>query len=504
MKTNLSVLVDRTVPVIYGSLLVVYVLFRAVLVPITFDEVSTFQIVQSDTWMHFGEIANNHVLNTILIKGTLQFFNPSELVLRLPNVLAFIVYFVFSLKISRLLCKSWSTPALVLLTAMPFLIDFFSLARGYGLSLACLMPSIYYVLMYAKEKRMLYGILTLLFGMLAVLSNFTLLNYFLPLLLVLLLLTWQHTYKTARRLWVFSLMLIPFFAFILPVIFQLKSAGALFFGGQRTFYHDTILTLSRCFAYKQLNISVADIVFAFMFILSILMALINLYHATKQRKLDERSIIALIFLLGVLSPIVQHLFLGTSYPVERTALMYYPLLILTFVGGINLERIREVSMWAMRVLALFFLVHFARTVNTSYSYTWMFESGSEEIIEFVKSEQQKTGSMLTLGLCPVYGQSSGYYNGQPPLEPIKMEFIVDRWWKYNYEIEELDPKYANASMFDIKKGFFKEDAEELFAGDYDYYYLPAYFVDKLSALGYTYTPVLKFDKAGSYLIQLEK
>ena len=77
---------------VYCVLLFSYVAYRAFSLSFTFDEITTSQIVNGDEWSDFGLAANNHFLNVLLIKASLFFFRPSELVYRLPNVLGFILY----------------------------------------------------------------------------------------------------------------------------------------------------------------------------------------------------------------------------------------------------------------------------------------------------------------------------------------------------------------------------------------------------------------------------
>lgn len=81
--------------------------------------------------------SNNHILNTQLMRLFMAVFGPSEWALRLPTVLSFLVY---SSGVWMVVKRAKSTMSFfagcVFLLLIPFVIDFFSLARGYGLSLA--------------------------------------------------------------------------------------------------------------------------------------------------------------------------------------------------------------------------------------------------------------------------------------------------------------------------------------------------------------------------------
>src|ERR1700758_5553931 len=109
---------------------------------------TSFTIDESDTYLHwvnssFMDIisyerpgTNNHILNTLLMKFSQALFGSSELALRLPNITAHFFYLLFSFKIFTKYCKPHAILFFVLINANPFLIDFFSLGRGYGFAIA--------------------------------------------------------------------------------------------------------------------------------------------------------------------------------------------------------------------------------------------------------------------------------------------------------------------------------------------------------------------------------
>ena len=200
---------------VYCLLIFSYVLYRASSVPFTFDEVGTSQIAHSEEWANFGLNANNHFLNMVLIKASLIFFDPSELVYRLPNLLGFILFLVFAVKVGKLLKPSAPYIPLILLTAMPFVLDFFGLARGYGLSLSFILPSIYFLLKYSEVNKIQFGIASLLFGILAVLSNLTSFNYFLPSLIILFSITLFYREKVVAKLFTMGIITGVFFFYVI-------------------------------------------------------------------------------------------------------------------------------------------------------------------------------------------------------------------------------------------------------------------------------------------------
>jgi len=73
--------------------------------------------------------------------------------LRLPNILAHVVYLICTLVLlKRFQHTILQIAGFVILNLNPFFLDFFFLARGYGLALAFLMMSLY-LLVRTFEKK---------------------------------------------------------------------------------------------------------------------------------------------------------------------------------------------------------------------------------------------------------------------------------------------------------------------------------------------------------------
>lgn len=179
--------------IIIGSSLafLIYVIVRAVRVPITIDEAATYlNYVSSDILAIFRfDSTNNHFLNTLLTKICWALGGPSEFALRLPNLMAYVVFLFFSFRILDRFAKDKiiAISGFFLLNLNPYVLDFFSLSRGYGLSLAFLMAALFFFFSFLDrtiegrpgQYRQLN--LSLAAASLAVLSNFSLLNVYVSL-----------------------------------------------------------------------------------------------------------------------------------------------------------------------------------------------------------------------------------------------------------------------------------------------------------------------------------
>jgi hypothetical protein len=197
---NLPKKYDRTVfrlSVLAVSLfLVAFEVLRAARATFYFDEANTFlNYLSSNVLALFNfNSANNHFLNTVLAKLFSAVGGTSELILRLPNLLGFVIYLLFSyLLVDRFIKnKLVAVCGFLWLSLNPYVLEFFSLCRGYGLSLACLMAALFFFFSFLDKtiksepegpRHLRYSLAAASLG---VLANFNLLNVYLSLVVVAL------------------------------------------------------------------------------------------------------------------------------------------------------------------------------------------------------------------------------------------------------------------------------------------------------------------------------
>src|ERR1051326_1907428 len=167
-----------------GVLLFCYTAFRACTLSFSWDEsYSYLEFVRHHWWLphEFNTMAaNDHLLNTWLMKICASLFGIYELSLRLPNLAAHLLYLFFSAKIAMQMGKNF-LPILtfILLNFNPYLLDFFSAARGYGLSMGLMMASLYFIFSFANGDKKIFPLFgAVFFSALAALANLTLLPFF--------------------------------------------------------------------------------------------------------------------------------------------------------------------------------------------------------------------------------------------------------------------------------------------------------------------------------------
>ena len=207
---------------------VLYVGIRSSSVPFTHDEAANYSgFIRGGILPLFNiDEASNHFLNTWLEKISFVFFGNHEFTLRLPSFAGLFIFLIsgfFSLGfLKRPLFKILGAAILVL---NPYVLDFFSLARGYGLALGCLSASIYHALRAWRDHDNSSLAKALLWAGLATLANLTFLNVFVALCVVFfvheVVIQYREavpprnvSFRPSRRLYVFGVVSFVFLFFL--------------------------------------------------------------------------------------------------------------------------------------------------------------------------------------------------------------------------------------------------------------------------------------------------
>jgi hypothetical protein len=118
---------------------------RAAVQSITIDEAHTYWAFVARPWpTHWNPAANNHVLNSMLMRLAVALFGVSHLTLRAPALLGAAIYLGSAVVLVRAIAaRPVARLALfVCLAGNPFVLDFLAAARGYSLALGFLMAAV--------------------------------------------------------------------------------------------------------------------------------------------------------------------------------------------------------------------------------------------------------------------------------------------------------------------------------------------------------------------------
>lgn len=380
--------------------LIIYVFLRAYYLSFTHDECITYKIITGDNKL--AATANNHLLNTWLMSIIYSQFGTKEILLRLPNVLAFILYSFFTykilVKVNNIVLQLLGISFLLL---NPYMLDFFSLARGYGISLGFGMASLYYFFKqngFTSYKQYIIAFsLSLIFSLFSAYSNLVFINLNIVLIimfLIELILSLKNKTIQLNLKRISSVLMILSINFILLVplilrLFFLKESDQLYFGGADNFIDSTLKILihrSIYFSYygETFWIIVRQVI--------IVIYLVTIVYQICCSEYSHLSRITILSLLMIFATILQHYIFNILYPIERTSLIFIPLfgLFIYYLMSEIYNKFckRNLAKIIFNLLVMLILVfptewHFVKNMNLEYTKEWKRDAYTREVIKTI-------------------------------------------------------------------------------------------------------------------------
>lgn len=398
MAAGLSPRAERLAFLLVALVAFLYVVLRAVKVPIVHDEAMTFfMYVETGRFLPFRSFwdAGNHLLCTALGWGTTKLFGQHLFALRLPSVLAFLLYAFYTWRWGwRLRDRVVRWCFWMAMLGMPFLLDFFSLFRGYGMAMAFWLMALYELCALLERPSMCKAVLLLLAMAAATYSALSLLSLWAVVLLIVAVLALHRRQRAFAGPWL-ALGVLPFL-FAVLYMHRLSMFGALYYGLETGVVGGTVPSLLHVLVGSGSPSLTAFVVLAYA---------AAALAALRALRLGERTFAAWVLMMGAgmlladaLGRIVLHAWDGTPFPEDRTALQWVPLFMLLAAFALDrAARRMPVARWAVLPL----LVLPARTVQqanlqtTSY---WPEQAIPEEVFS-AAAEQQRGGGpeLLTIG-----------------------------------------------------------------------------------------------------------
>lgn len=417
--------------VVFGLGLLWYISYKAFHLSFTHDEAYTYTHYVHQAFMDIisykTPYTNNHILNTVLMKYSEVFFGSSELALRLPNILAFVIYSVFSVLLFYKYCPKLILPFYLLMVLNPYLLDFFALARGYGLSIGFLVMSLYYLCLYFTSKHNKHLILFNAGAFLAVLSNFSLLNYYVAALITYNVVLYAvskidssnssyHFFKQ-NKINIASVILTG--AVLYEPLRRISKMSLLDFGGKNGFMEDTVSTAVYSFFYEM---HVPDFYMlllktAFTITVVLSLGLIVLKFIKKKSLFFVRKspniLVNVILPSIILMTILQHLLLGNDFYIQRFALFFYPLYILNFVFLLSHfydSGFKKTIAISSVIVACLFIYNLKLNYNLIYYKDWKWDRDIKCMIQKLVIEHQKNpDKQIRLGINWLFEPDVNFY-----------------------------------------------------------------------------------------------
>jgi hypothetical protein len=410
-----------------GLAFTVYLCARAILIPITIDEAGSYLNYTSlklwDIMMYKKDpTPNNHILNTIGMKLFSSLFGTTTFTVRLTNLLAFVLYFTMAVKLLKKMRNEllFVLSGIFVLVCNPYMLDFFALARGYGLSIGLMMWSLYHVYVFIAEKNINAVVPAVIAGALAVYANFTLLNYFIVLFGISMFML-MYYYKHQSEVPIFkNVTIVLFVTIVLGLLIYLPiqrmvNTDQFVYWGTESFYASTLLPLIDSIRYGELyfNFRKAE-PYVVMYIL-----LFAVFGATcigrcirlKWAAINDFTVITFLILSGIIAAtILQFHLIDVPFLNARGAVFLYPvfgLILMSVVNKINFSK----PLFQRSILVLLMimgLTHFFLTANFYSFRDWWFDAHTKEVFNWI-DEQHPGKEKVTLNTSWVFSNSMHFH-----------------------------------------------------------------------------------------------
>lgn len=462
-----------------AAALLAYTTLRAARLSMTHDECGSWTIwtdfpifkcyYSADCW----GTANLHWLYVLLMKLSISLFGNSELAIRLPALLGHLVYLVFSWR----LVTTWTNRpwlalfGFILLNTNAYLLEFSSLARGYGLAMAMLVISLYFSGRYVQTGKT-WAIAGAFGGaFLAVLSNFTLLNYYACLLAVLGALVLFRFFRKEERRWASLLRPASLALLITGVLAWLvyRPLGFLMERGEFEYgagsFWETFHSTVRNSTYGGRYLHTYNVeFFGGLLVLLLLWALIFSVRnfLKKPDGAREQFLLAanLLPLTASIAAVVQHHLLGTQYQVNRTALMFIPLCALPvflFFANFLEKKTNLLRAFLPAMIGIFCVVHFGRVAQLDFTSEWGYDAQTKNMV-FYLDKKIPEGTKVKLGVHWIYHPSSTYYFKTRGFEFAELPLVYskelrkDSYYDYYY-VQPSDVPDLEQAGYEVEKRF---------------------------------------------------
>ncbi|MEO0403893.1 MAG: glycosyltransferase family 39 protein [Bacteroidota bacterium] len=398
--------------------LLVYVGLRAYHLSFTHDEGTSFKIIQGQpVW---DTTANNHLLNTVLMSRCSKWFGNSEFSLRLPNVFAFVIFGLGAFLITRTIKNKWvGLFGLIAVLCNTYVLEFFALARGYGLSLGFMMMSLYFLVRSSQSQESIFVrdfALSMLFASLSIYASLTLINYYIALLVLFVfrfvLLTRKQNLRSRLKWQFWSLTLVSLIPLILAMnrLLGLKSRNELYFGAPSFFKGFDALTFS-ALAQSSFVLKIV-LVLKVLTVFSVAGAILLVF----AKKLYTSALAQMLLLVGLLlgGIFFEGIVLGASYPSRRTALFYAPIVgvFIAFLFQTFLQFYPKASKMLASVTILlggFIVWNLTYSVNLKTATDWPYDANTKKVMLMVKEKAEQSDRPLIMSNHWTFEPTINYY-----------------------------------------------------------------------------------------------
>ncbi|MBA3901881.1 MAG: hypothetical protein H0X62_17045, partial [Bacteroidetes bacterium] len=476
---------------IVSLLVIVVVSLRSILIPINHDEAATFfYYIQTGVFLPFLSHVdvNNHFLNSALSYFSFSLFGDAPFSLRLPNLFALLVLIFASYRFSLMLKSSAAKLALVagLLLSIHWL-SFYSVTRGYGLSMGFMLLSLVYLVEYFQDlkiRKFLFFLISIHIAISAILI------ILIPAIVAtgfILLFQLKDGKIKSPKLLALHLGNALLLFFWVKWSFFFKDAGALYHGEGNNYFEVTFRTLIEMLSGYQHDVVIYAIAATGILVL---LSPILLFRKSLKSLLVVFKEPALFFLTLFLSLLLcfylMKKLLGINYPEDRTGLFFYLIFILILAFAIDAIKANWKNIAGWLIFGVF-VVHFATQLNfTHYNLTTM----PHRFYDRLLAEQNESEERITIGghfSSELFFAFMNYRNNTVlnlPHPPPDFQFNTDYYIAHDFQKKMYDEYYEEIDVDEPtgynllkrrvkpeRKAMFSMAGEQRFTGDAEFYEL---------------------------------
>lgn len=396
-----------------------YVLRRAAVIDITHDEAYSFYNMKKFWYAEALCTGNTHWINSAAIKLAIIFNTESLFAIRWLSVVSFFIF----------CCLTWAwirstkEPHLKLfilsvLLFNPYILDYFSIARGYASGLMFQSLGLFFFFRFIKNGRPVAQFLALLFAGLSPLANFSFIYFFMAFCLVyfsycyfkegMRFLKNRSFYRDLIYSLGISALVIRAFMFMTQCSNDVIGAGTPFFSEYFHVFSDGLIYRKFHVSQGTLN-AIATITF---------MVILFTYFfgiATKYRHRNKIYFFTACMLAIIITvTFINNLFFKIVWPYYRSAIFLFPTTAICFICFVNVIianlKAKKVVMYGLSAVLS---VNFIFSINFKSVFDFYIQANLKDSFDYVENLNAKH-----VGISPeLYGGYRNYYQ---------------MTWKYHY------------------------------------------------------------------------
>lgn len=417
-----------------------YLILRTYFVDITDDEAWSYFNVKHFWWVETLCSGNTHWFNFLAIKAALLLGLEKAWHLRWFSLLSGIIFlyvgYLWIKSLDNLLIKLF---AFALLFLNPYVIEYLTLARGYSSALCFMALSLYFY--FTSDKKFIIA-LSLLFAGCSAIANFNFFYFFVPFAAIYF---YKH-YFTNRLQCLKNKQFYVDVLYALSIVFLVLRALAFIkecsndigsFGGE-DLVTSVFVSCIDTLLYGQFSIpSLLKSVLGYSLLGLVLLACVY-GLASFKRHANNLYYYSSLIVLGMLFLVVfNNWVFHVLYPTERTALMFYPLIVIVIVLFLNYISIKTLfKKGVLLLVSVLLLLNFSMSAKLVSGYDHAYCMNTNQYFEYLGSLKTKK-VCLAVEVYFVYLKYYQYINSPFYAESIN-EYKTNPKYIFNHQLKDFE------------------------------------------------------------------